>query len=284
MAIDARNRSLAAGFFERSSGKVLWLTRRRIGLVHGRSADEYAFLFRALAGEAAVAAGAREPRVEAAWLSSVVPSLTRDLAWAIDKAFGLAASVIGPGVRTGVKIRSDVPSEVGSDLICSAAAARELIGGACLVVDFDAAIAFSAIGRTGDFLGAAIAPGLGIAAENLREVAALLPQVALTWGLPGHEEDPIPAIGKTTVQSIRAGISLGYGGLVERILMRQSEELVALGEADSLASIAVLGTGEEEGRALFELLKLGSFVSDLALEGIAVIAGRAAPGHRTTAV
>jgi type III pantothenate kinase len=184
-------------------------------------------------------------------------------------------------VRTGVKIRTDVPSEVGSDLVCAAAAVRELVDGPCVIVDFDAAIAFSAIGRSGDFLGAAIAPGIGTAAAALREAAALLPEVPLAWPLPGRSDDPGPAIGKSTAQSVRAGIGFGYAGLVDRIVRRQREELVALGEADTPEAVAVIGTGDEEGRELFSSLGLGRFIPELVLEGVAIIAARVAPAART---
>jgi type III pantothenate kinase len=269
LAIDARNRAIAVGF--RSGGA--WLARRRIAASPARSADEYALVLRAFAREACLAGegaapGAEGPKVDSAWLSSVVPSLTKELRSAVASAFGLSTSVVGPGVKTGVRIRTDLPSEVGSDLICAAAAARELVGGACVVVDFDAAIAFSAIGRAGDFLGAAIAPGIETAAESLRASAALLPEVPL--------EGPVAAIGKSTAGSVRAGIGIGWAGLVERIARSQAEELAASGEADSPGEVAVLGTGGEEGRAILAALGLGKFVPDLVLEGLALIAARAA--------
>jgi type III pantothenate kinase len=262
LAIDARNRAITVGF--RTEG---WLLRRRIAATPRRSADEYALLLRAFAAEAARATGA--PRVEAVWISSVVPSLARELRAAALSAFGLPGLVVGPGVRTGVKIRTDVPSEVGSDLICAAAAARELQRGACVVVDFDAAIAFSAIGREGDFLGAAIAPGMDTALESLRASAALLPEVPL--------EGPVAAIGKNTPESIRAGVGIGYAGLVDRVARSQAEELVALGEADSAEAVALLGTGGEEGRAILAAIGRGRFVPDMVLEGIAIIAAKNRP-------
>lgn len=265
VAIDARNRAITVGF--RSGGA--WLVRRRIASAPPRSADEYALLLRAFEAEAVAAgapsaAGARS--VEAAWMSSVVPSLARELRAAVLSAFGTACVAVGPGVRTGVKIRTDVPSEVGSDLVCAAAAARELVRGACVVVDFDAAIAFSAIGSEGDFLGAAIAPGVDTALESLRGSAALLPEVSM--------EGPAAAIGKNTPQAIRAGIGIGYPGLVDSVARRQAEELVALGEADSPDTVVLLGTGGEEGRAILAAIGRGRFVPDLALEGIAIIAAR----------
>jgi type III pantothenate kinase len=286
LALDARNRAISVGFLERGAsgleagtgGRGRWLLRRRLGAVAGRSADEYALLLSTLAQGAGAGLS-----VDSAWMSSVAPSLSRELCRAVATAFGLPCSLVGPGVRTGVRIRSDVPSEVGSDLICSCAAARELAGGACVVVDFDAAIAFSAVGRSGDFLGAAIAPGVGTAAEALRGAAALLPEVALPESQGGRGDDQGPAIGKNTAQSIRAGLGIGYAGLVERIVRRQREELAAMGEADSPESVVVIGTGDEEGRLLFASLGLGRFVPDLVLEGLAIIAGRASPPPRNLA-
>jgi type III pantothenate kinase len=280
LAIDARNRVISVGF--RSGGA--WMARRRIAAAAARSADEYALLLRAFAreayedlkalaadgGGAGLAGGAAEAgRVDSAWMSSVVPSLGRELRAAVSAAFGLPCAFVGPGVRTGVRIRTDVPSEVGSDLVCAAAAARELVGGACIVVDFDAAIAFSAIGRGGDFLGVAIVPGIETAAESLRTSAALLPEVPM--------EGPVAAIGKNTAGSIRAGIAIGYSGLVERIVRQQAEELAALGEADSPGAVAVIGTGGEEGRALIASLGRGRYVPDLVLDGIAIVAARNRP-------
>ena len=143
---------------------------------------------------------------------------------------------------------------------------RVRLAGGKAVVDFDAAIAFSAIGREGDFLGAAIAPGVDTALESLRASAALLPEVQL--------EGPVAAIGKNTPQSIRAGICIGYAGLVDRVARSQAEELVALGEADSPDAVTLLGTGGEEGRAILAAIGRGRFIPDMVLEGIAIIAAK----------
>jgi type III pantothenate kinase len=271
LAIDARNRLLSLGF---RSGES-WLARRRIASWPHRSADEYALLLRAFAEDCvdAKALSGEGGRIDSAWISSVVPSLAREIQAAVESAFGLSCSIVGPGVRTGLRIRTDVPSELGSDLVCQAVAARELVGGkACIVVSFDAAIAFSAIGRSGDFLGVAIAPGIETAVESFHERAALLPEVPM--------EGSVAAIGKNTGQSIRAGVSLGYAGLVERLVRAQAEELAALGEAEDGDSVELVGTGSEEGRRILAALGRGRFAPDLALDGIAAIAALAAIGPR----
>ena len=272
LAIDARNRSIYVGF--RSGGK--WLARKRIASSPARSADEYALLLGAFAREISGVVGGTN-YVGEAWISSVVPSLTRDIRGAVESAFGVPCSVVGPGLRTGVRLRVDVPSEVGSDLVCAAVAAADIAKRAAVVVHFDAAIAFSALGRTGDFLGAAIAPGFNTGIESLRASAALLPEVALgqSFVRDGPPASGIgQAIGKNTAQSVRAGVLLGYTGLVERIVGAQVAELVASGEADASGDVAILGSGGEEGRAIFAELGIGQFVPDLVLEGLALIAER----------
>ena len=288
LALDARTRAISVGFFEREAGglpgKGRWLLRRRLGAMPGRSADEYALLLRAFADEAGQGL-ASTAGVDAAWMSSMAPAIGRELARAIGSAFGIGCAIVGPGVKTGVKVRTDLPSEVGSDLVCAAAAAKELIGGPCVIVDFDAAIAFSAVGRAGDFLGAAIAPGLGTAADSLREAAVLLPEVSIQMGgaiqIDGASlQEGRLAIGKNTAQSIRAGIGIGYAGLVERIVRAQREELAAMGEADSPDAVEVVGSGGEEGRALLASIGMGRFIPELVLEGLAIIAARSTPAPR----
>ncbi len=263
LALDARNGSVSVGF----RAEDRWLTIRRLGAHGGRSPDEYAILLRAIAEEAR-GAGAGGLAVSRAWMSCVVPSLAPVLREAVSTAFALECSLVGPGARTGVRIRTDTPSEVGSDLVCSAAAAHEAVGKACVVAYYGVALAFSAVGRSGDFLGCAIAPGVSTAAESLRAVAAQIPDVRIESGAP--------ALGRNTSQSVRAGIFEGYRGLTERIVRRQREEMAAMGEADDPESVEVIGSGEEIGREILKSLGFERFAPELAMEGIAIIADRAA--------
>ncbi len=242
-----------------------WLTIKKLGAHGGRSSDEYALLLAAIADQARSAGGCGELR--RAWMSCVVPSLAPVLREAVSSAFGIECSLVGPGARTGVRIRTDTPSEVGSDLVCSAAAAHEAVGKACVVAYYGVALAFSAIGRSGDFLGCAIAPGVSTAAESLRAVAAQIPEVRIESGAP--------ALGRNTSQSVRAGIFEGYRGLTERIIRRQREEMAAMGEAEDPDSVEVIGSGEEIGREILKSLGFERFVPELAMEGIAIIADRA---------
>lgn len=275
LAVDARNRALSLGF--REGGR--WLAITRLGISPERSADEYAFFMDAARGKAARegggasvggAPGAGAPgsaapagAVESAWISSVVPSFTTRLVEATRLAFGLEAHVVGPGVRTGIKIRTDLPSEVGSDLVCACIAAREIVGAPCIVINFGTVLSFSAVDASGDFVGASFVPGLVSAAETLKAQAAQIPDVRIAR--------PERAIGRNTIQSVQAGLTIGYGGLVTRLVERMSAELAGKGES---GAVHVVGTGSEEGRAILALEGFGSFIPDLALEGIAIVASR----------
>jgi len=131
--------------------------------------------------------------------------------------FGRSPLVVDVGVETGVKIRYDNPSEVGADRVVDAAAVYRLYGGPACVVDFGTATTFDAISREGDYLGGAIAPGIGISAEALFSRAAKLPRIDLVC--PPH------AIGSNTVHSMQSGMVFGYVGLVEGMVARFRQEL-----------------------------------------------------------
>jgi len=125
--------------------------------------------------------------------------------------------VVDEGVRTGVHIRYDNPREVGADRVVDAAAVQALYSVPACVVDFGTATTFDAISAEGDYLGGAIAPGIGIAAQALFERTAKLPRVELTR--------PPSAIGRNTPHSIQSGLLFGYVGLVEGMVARFKAEL-----------------------------------------------------------
>ncbi len=253
LAIDARNREAVLGFREGDS----WLLKSRVGVSRERSADEYALFI-----EAAMARlGSRAGMIDKVWLSSVVPALTPRLVEAVSVATGLGSRVVGPGTRTGLKLRTDFPQEVGADLVCAAVAARSLAARdgkarACIIVDSSVVLALSALNASGEFVGASIAPGLETAAEALEGVAAQIPGIRL--------EKPERAIGKSTKESVQSGVVLGYAGLVCR--------LVELMQAELGGDALVLGTGAAEAMAFLASCGIPRFVPDLALEGLAILA------------
>ena len=125
--------------------------------------------------------------------------------------------MVGAGVKTGVRIRTDNPREVGADRIVNAAAAHHLYGGPIIITDLGTATTFDTVSKEGDYLGGAIAPGIAAAAETLFMQAAMLPRVELVR--PKH------AIGTNTIAAMQSGIIFGYVGLIEGMVARIQQEL-----------------------------------------------------------
>lgn len=254
LAADVRNSVVAVGLKEGDR----WLARFRLSAAD-RSADEYAFLIRSLAAEAGIDASA----VDRAALSSVVPFLTPRLQSALQRFLPAGAEVltVGPGCKTGLRIRTDTPSEVGSDLVCDAVAALAFAEPPLVVVDFGAALAFTAVAAPADLLGVAIAPGLDAAAAALRGIAAQLPQVRL--------DGPVRAIGRNTAESVRAGVLIGWSGLVDRLARAMAAELGA-GER----KVRFIGTGEAAEPEASVDGGFDRYEPFLALDGLSIIADR----------
>jgi type III pantothenate kinase len=150
-------------------------------------------------------------------VASVVPPLTGIFEKLSRRYFGRSALVVGDSIDAGVRIRYDNPAEVGADRVVNAVAACHRYGSPACVVDFGTATTFDALSAEGDYLGGAIAPGIGIAAEALFQRTAKLPRIDLVR--------PPAVIGKNTVQSMQSGLLFGYVGLVEGIVDRFRAEL-----------------------------------------------------------
>jgi type III pantothenate kinase len=159
----------------------------------------------------------RPEQVTGIVMASVVPPLTPTFEQVCRDYLGQEPLVMGVGVRTGVRIRYDNPWEVGADRVADAAAVCALYSLPACVVDFGTATTFDAISAEGDYLGGAIAPGIGIAAQALFERTAKLHRVELTR--------PPSAVGRTTTHSIQSGLLFGYVGLVEGMVARFRGEL-----------------------------------------------------------
>jgi type III pantothenate kinase len=162
-------------------------------------------------------------------VSSVVPPLDSILRRALESCFNIKPLFVEPGVRTGLPILTDNPAEVGADRIVNCVAAIDLFkpheprtsnlepSAPIIVVDFGTATTFDCISSKGEFLGGAIAPGLGISAEVLFSRAARLPRIDI--------RKPAKVIGTGTVDNLQIGLYYGYIGLVDGILARMIAEL-----------------------------------------------------------
>ena len=150
-------------------------------------------------------------------ISSVVPPLDPTMRHICELTFHLRPLFIEPGVKTGLPILTDNPNEVGADRVVNCVAAYDLLGGPAVVVDLGTATTFDVISRKGEFLGGAIAPGLGISAEALFSRAARLTRVEI--------KKPPKVIGTNTTDNLQIGLYYGYIGLVDGLLERMIAEL-----------------------------------------------------------
>jgi len=209
LAIDIGNTDISLGAFE---GEELRATWHMATGIH-RMADEYAALLLNLLHHQ----GLDTSDIKEAVLCSVVPPLVATFEELFQRYFHISPLVVGAGVKTGVRIRTDNPREVGADRIVNAAAAHHLYGGPIIITDLGTATTFDTVSKEGDYLGGAIAPGIAAAAEALFMQAAMLPRVELVR--PKH------AIGTNTIAAMQSGIIFGYVGLIEGMVARIQQEL-----------------------------------------------------------
>jgi type III pantothenate kinase len=150
-------------------------------------------------------------------ISSVVPPLDPTLRRVTETCFHVRPLFVEPGVRTGLPVLTDNPAEVGADRIVNCVAAFDLFGGPTIVVDMGTATTFDVVSAKGEFLGGAIAPGIGISADALFNRAARLTRVEI--------KRPAKIIGTSTTDNIQIGLYYGSIGLVDGILERMIAEL-----------------------------------------------------------
>jgi type III pantothenate kinase len=155
--------------------------------------------------------------VDGVAIASVVPPLDSTLRRVCETFLKVKPLFIEPGVKTGLPILTDNPSEVGADRVVNCVAAFDMLGGPAIVVDMGTATTFDVVSRKGEFLGGAIAPGLGISADALFNRAARLTRVEI--------KKPTKIIGTSTTDNIQIGLYYGYIGLVDGILERLIHEL-----------------------------------------------------------
>src|SRR6266852_2059955 len=209
LTIDVGNTNSVLGVFRGEELIANW----RLTTAREQTIDEYGVLTRNLF----TLAGLDWNAITGVAISSVVPPVNRTFAEMSRIYFGKKALFVEMGVKTGMAVLVDNPSEVGADRIVNGVAAFHQYGGPCIVVDFGTAITFDAISAKGEYLGGAIAPGLGIASEALFGRTARLPRVEI--------KDPGKVIGTNTVTHIQAGLYYGAVDMVDGMISRIKKEL-----------------------------------------------------------
>ncbi len=210
LVLDVGNTNTVLGVFAKADKAAAHydqlVANWRVSTISTQTVDEYGVLFRNLFSMDNLAVNG----IEGIVISSVVPPLDSTLRQVCERYFKLKPLFIEPGIKTGMPVLYDNPSEVGADRIVNAIAAFEKYGGPCIVVDFGTATTFDCVSPKGEYRGGVICPGLGISADALFEKTARLPRVDI--------RKPARVIGTTTVGSLQSGLYYGYLGLVDGIL------------------------------------------------------------------
>jgi type III pantothenate kinase len=211
LALDVGNTNTVLGVFRDTALLAHW----RLTTARDQTVDEYGILTR----ELFTLAGLDPAEISGAIISSVVPPLNSTLAEMAQRYFGLHAMFVEPGLEFGMPIKYENPLEIGADRIVNSVAALAKYGAPCIVVDFGTAINFDVISADGEYLGGALAPGIGISAEALFSRAARLWRVEI--------KDPGSIIGTNTAHAMQAGLFYGFTDLVDGILGRMKKVLGA---------------------------------------------------------
>ena len=212
LVIDVGNTNIVAGVFDGKELACHW----RFSTDRSKTADEYGILLRSMFNYTKMPMD----KVKDIIISSVVPPLIVPLVHMCERYFDLTPMVVGPGMKTGISLRYDNPREVGADRIVNAVAAFEKYSAKAMpmiVVDFGTATTFCGLLPSGEYLGGAIAPGIGISAEALFSRTAKLPRVELI--------KPASVIARNTINAMQSGIINGFVGQMDWIVRLMKKEL-----------------------------------------------------------
>jgi type III pantothenate kinase len=213
LALDVGNTNTTLGLYKLDGEKSELAANWRVTTHRTQTVDEYGVFFVNLFEMHGMAPS----QVTDIIIASVVPPVDSTLRQVCESYFHVEPLFVEPGIKTGMTLLIDNPSELGADRIADCIAAYERYGGPCIVVDFGTATKFEVISARGEYLGGAIAPGLGLSADALFNRAARLSRVDI--------KRPAKVIGTNTVGHLQSGLYFGYIGLVDGIIERIIAEL-----------------------------------------------------------
>lgn len=208
LVIDVGNTNITLGVFD----GVNLVANFRLTTAIVRTSDEYGLLLCDLLRTKNI----KKEDIDSVTISSVVPKVMYSLTSGIIKYIGVTPMIVGVGIKTGIKIATHNPKEVGADRIVDVVAAYEIYGGPVLVIDFGTANTYDLVTEDGSFIAGVTSPGLRIAANALWNDTAKLPEIEIAL--------PNTILAKDTVTSMQAGLVYGCIGQTEYIVRRMLEE------------------------------------------------------------
>lgn len=251
LAIDVGNTNITFGGYE---GDRMTCTFR-MTTKQQRTSDEYGISI----SEMLKLSGYTRESVSGVIIASVVPGLMHSLTSSIDKYFNTKPMIVGPGLKTGIKIVTENPKELGADRVVDAVSAYEKYGGPVLVLDFGTATTYDLVNEKGEFCAGITAPGIRISANALTEGTAKLPEIEI--------KKPESILAQNTVQSMQAGLVYGQIGQTKYIINRVKKEK----GYDSLHVVATGGLGSMIAK---EVEEISVYDRNLTLDGLRIIYGK----------
>ncbi len=257
LTIDVGNTNITIGVFD---GEKL-LATMRLTTKLPRTADEYGVFIRELMCHNDIDPAS----ITACIISSVVPHIMYSLKRGIVKYLHTEPLIVGPGMKTGIKIVTENPSQIGADRIVDAAGAYYKYGGPVLVLDFGTATTYDLVDEKGCFVSGITAPGIRTSARALWEGAAKLPEIEI--------KKPESILAKETISSMQAGLVFGQIGQTEYIIKCVKEEA-------GIEDLKVVATGGLGGMIAKETKAIDIYDADLTLEGMRYIYDRHIAGKK----
>lgn len=248
LGIDVGNTNITLGAFrgDQLQGSFRMTTKL------SRTSDEYGILICDLLEHN----GLRVDDIEAVIIASVVPDIMYSFNSGIIKYLKKTPIIVGPGVRTGIKIITENPRQIGADRIVDAVAAYELYGGPVIVVDFGTATTYDLVLEDGSFAAGVTAPGIQTSASALWEAAAKLPKFEII--------KPKSILARETISSMQAGVVYGYIGQSDYIIRQMKKE-------SGLENVRVVATGGLGKLIADELELIDIYDKNLTLQGLRLI-------------
>lgn len=248
LVIDVGNTNITCGVYQ---GKELKTTFRMMSKLP-RTSDEYGMSLMELLRMNQV----EKKEIEGTIIASVVPNVMHALTGAINRYIETAPVIVGPGVKTGIKITAENPREIGPDRIVDVVAAYELYGGPVLVLDFGTATTYDLVTEDGCFGVGITAPGIKISAKALWEDTAKLPEIEI--------KKPKSILAQETVSSMQAGLVYGQIGQTEYIINQVKKET-------GYENLKVVATGGLGSIIFEETDAIQIYNRNLTLEGLRII-------------
>lgn len=211
LAIDIGNSNIVIGGVE--GNEIVFEARLRTEAT--KTSDQYCVDLKILMDVNNV----RQEAIEGVIVASVVPQVLNSMQTAVKKLTGKTCLVVGPGLKTGLNILIENPSQTGADLVVGSVAALREHKPPMIVVDMGTATTMVALDKNGALIGGCICPGVKISMDALTERTALLPGLQL--------DQPKKAIGRNTIDCMRSGIMMGAACMLDGMVQRMEEELGA---------------------------------------------------------